>query len=117
MAHFAEIDSQGNVLRVIVVNNDVILTTAGNESERKGVLFCKGLFGGTWVQTSYNGSFRKNYAGIGYKYDRDRDAFIPPKPYESWILNEETCLWDPPVAYPRNNENYFWDEATKSWIK
>ena len=93
MAHFAELDANGIVTQVIVVNNSELLDN-GVESESKGIAFCQSLFGGTWVQTSYNGNIRKNYAGIGYTYDEARDAFIPPKPEGNWILNEDTCLWE-----------------------
>lgn len=93
MAHFAELDANGIVTQVIVVNNSELLDN-GVESESKGIAFCQSLFGGTWVQTSYNGNIRKNYAGIGYTYDEVRDAFIPPKPEGNWILNEDTCLWE-----------------------
>jgi hypothetical protein len=100
MAHFVELDNDNNVLKVIVVDNNDILDENGNESEEIGINFCTRLLGGIWKQTSYNGNFRKNYAGIGYKYDEERDAFIPPKPFESWILNEETCQWVAPIPYP-----------------
>ena len=93
MAHFAEIDENGVVLRVIVVGNKDTADANGVEKEHIGAAFCERLFGGTWKQTSYNGNFRKNYAGIGYTYDSDRDAFIPPKPFASWILNELTAQW------------------------
>ena len=100
MAHFAQLDHNNIVLRVIVVNNNELIED-GVESETKGIAFCRSLFPGTnWVQTSYNGSFRKNYAGIGFTYDAVRDAFIPPQPYASWTLNESTCRWDPPVPSP-----------------
>ena len=71
---------------------------------------------GNWRQTSYNNTFRKNYAGIGYTYDEQRDAFIPPKSYPSWILNEDTCLWDPPTPSPNDGYNYIWNEETLSWV-
>jgi len=94
MAHFAQLDESNNVLQVIVVNNNELLDN-GIESEAKGIEFCQSLFGGNWVQTSYNNNFRKNYAGIGYFYDESKDAFIPPKPKNgNWILNEETCIWE-----------------------
>jgi hypothetical protein len=94
MAHFAQLDESNIVTQVIVVHNNELLDN-GVESEAKGVAFCQSLLGGNWVQTSYNGNTRKNYAGIGYSYDQTRDAFIPPKPEEGeWILNEDTCLWD-----------------------
>lgn len=117
MAHFAEIHSDNTVLRVIVIHNNELLDENGQESEVKGVAFCQGLFPGTnWKQTSYNGNIRKNYAGIGYTYDAQRDAFIPPKPYPSWVLIEETCRWAAPVAMPTDGM-YSWDEVTTSWIK
>jgi hypothetical protein len=94
MAHFAEIGLNNTVLRVIVVNNEECKDQFGNESEIIGAKFCNNLFGGVWLQTSYNGNIRKNYAGIGYTYDSTRDAFIPPKPDGNWTLNEETCLWE-----------------------
>ena len=96
MAHFAQLDDDNIVKQVIVVHNDELLVD-GVESESKGIEFCQSLFGGTWVQTSYNGNFRKNYAGIGYTYDETRDAFIPPKPEvegKVFVLNENTCLWE-----------------------
>lgn len=116
MAHFAELDSNNTVLRVIVVNNNDILDSNGQESEEVGINFCKGLFGGEWKQTSYNANFRKNYAGIGYTYDGVLDAFIPPQPYPSWILNQSTCLWEAPVPMPTDGQLYSWDEATQSWV-
>jgi hypothetical protein len=94
MAHFAELDEINIVTQVIVVNNNELLVD-GVESEAKGIEFCQSLFGGNWVQTSYNGNFRKNYAGIGYTYDPIRNAFIAPKPeIGEWILNEDTCQWE-----------------------
>jgi hypothetical protein len=115
MAHFAELDDNGVVLRVIVVDNKDTADANGVEKEYIGTAFCERLLGGTWKQTSYNGKFRKNYAGIGYTYDVDRDAFIPPKPYASWVLNESTCLWDPPTPMPDDGVKRYWDEATTSW--
>lgn len=117
MAHFAELDADNVVQRVIVVNNTELLDGDGNEQENLGIQFCQTLFGGTWVQTSYNGSFRKNFAAVGDTYDSGRDAFISPQPYASWTLSEETCKWQPPVAIPTstNNERYSWNEATTSW--
>ena len=116
MAHFAEIDENNIILRVIVVNDIDCKDRYGNESEGVGALFCHGLLGGAWKQTSYNGRIRKNYAGVGYKYDAARDAFIPPQPFASWLLDEETCLWNAPVAYPTDGNQYSWDEATQSWV-
>jgi hypothetical protein len=93
MAHFAQINENNIVTQVIVVHNNELLDN-GVESEAKGIQFCQSLFGGNWIQTSYNGNIRKNYAGIGYVYDAQKDAFIPPKPeIGEWILDEETCLW------------------------
>lgn len=116
MAHFAEIDDNNIVLRVIVVDNRVCLNARGEESEMLGATFCQSLFGGNWKQTSYNGNMRKNYAGIGFKYDLARDAFIPPQPFASWDLNEATCQWEAPVAYPTDGNRYDWDEANKVWV-
>ena len=116
MAHFAEIGLNNTVLRVIVVSNDDCLLD-GIETESVGAEFCRNLFGGTWMQTSYNGTIRKNYAGIGYTYDSQRDAFIPPKPFNSWVLNETTCLWDAPVAYPTDDKRYIWNEETTNWVE
>lgn len=99
MAHFAELDANSIVLRVIVVSNEMLLDENGQENEFRGIAFCQSLFGADtrWVQTSYNGKFRKNYAGIGYDYDQARDAFIAPKPEgDGWILGEETCRWRNP---------------------
>jgi hypothetical protein len=118
MAHFAQLDSAGIVLQVIVVNNSETVDANGVEQESIGVTFCQSLFGlGTrWVQTSYNANFRKNYAGIGYAYDSIRDAFIPPQPFPSWGLDEATCRWQSPVPYPAGDGSYYWDEASKSWV-
>lgn len=117
MAHFAQLDENNTVLQVIVVNNNELMVD-GVESEDKGILFCKSLFGEDtrWKQTSYNGSFRKNYAGIGYTYDPILNAFISPKPYPSWVLNETTCQWEAPVPYPDDGKAYFWDEQSQSWV-
>jgi len=115
MAHFAEIGLNNTVMRVIVVHNNELLDENGRESEAKGAEFCRNLFGGTWLQTSYNGNMRKNYAGIGFTYDAQRDAFIAPKPYPSWVLVEDTCQWTAPVAMPTDGKMYSWDEPTTSW--
>jgi hypothetical protein len=114
MAHFAQLDDSSVVTQVIVVHNNELLEN-GVESEAKGVAFCQSLFGGTWVQTSYNASIRKNYAGIGYNYDSTRDAFIPPQPFDSWLLDEATCNWQAPIPMPIDGKLYAWDEATVSW--
>ena len=117
MAHFAKIDDNNMVLEVIVVHNNELLQD-GIESESKGVQFLIEWSAGytNWKQTSYNGKIRKNYAWIGYTYDAARDAFIPPQPFQSWVLNEETCLWDAPVAMPTDGQRYSWNEATTSWV-
>jgi hypothetical protein len=117
MAHFAELDNNNVVLRVIVVSNNELLDESGQESEAKGIAFCQSLFGGEWKQTSYNASFRKNYAGIGYSYNADLDAFIPPQPYPSWLLNQTTATWEAPVPMPTDGKVYTWDEATTSWVE
>jgi hypothetical protein len=115
MAHFAELDENNIVIRVIVINNEELIIN-GEESEEKGSDFCHKLLGGTWKQTSYNGNFRKNYAAVGYTYDVVRDAFIPPKPFDSWDLNEDTCIWEAPIPYPDDGNMYRWSEETGSWI-
>lgn len=119
MAHFAELNKDNLVVRVIVVHNNELLDPNGIENETKGILFCKSLFGENtvWKQTSYNGNTRKNYAGIGYTYDVNRDAFIAPKPFPSWVLEEKTCSWTAPVPLPDNETPYVWDEATLSWVE
>jgi len=116
MAHFAKLGIGDIVEKVEVVSNDIATT------EQAGIDFLKDFYNdhnATWVQTSYNHNFRKNFAGIGYWYDKNRDAFIQPKIYESWILDEETCLWKPPIPYPSNatteEKTYKWNEVTKSW--
>jgi hypothetical protein len=117
MAHFAELGENNIVLRVIVVDNKDIKDTFGVEQEEIGAAFCRNLLGGTWKQTSYNASFRKNYAGAGYTYDGVRDAFIAPQPYASWVLNEDTCRWEAPTPMPQDGKFYEWDEATTSWLE
>ena len=118
MAHFAKIDSNNIVTEVLVVDNREITDSNGVEQESIGVEFLKNLTGYVdWIQTSYNGNIRKNYAGIGYIYDNQRDAFIPPKPYPSWILVEETCNWTAPVFYPPDGKMYSWDEPTLAWVE
>ena len=116
MAHFAKIEDN-LVTQVIVVDNSDILDESNNESEALGIKICQDLLGGTWVQTSYNGNIRKNYAGIGYTYDSSRDAFIEPIPYSSWALNETTCKYEAPIAYPSDGKHYGWNEATTSWVE
>lgn len=116
MAHFAQLDTDNKVIQVIVVSN-ADCTLDGEENETVGVMFCKSLFGQhtKWKQTSYNGNIRKNYAGVGFTYDAQRDAFIPPKPYPSWVLDEETCRWGAPVSYPTDGAQYMWDEERTMW--
>jgi hypothetical protein len=116
MAHFAELGIDNIVLRVIVVNNQELLDEGGVEQESKGVDFCRTLFGGTWVQTSYNRTMRKNFAGKGFTYNSSLDAFIPPKPFNSWALNEETCVWEAPTPPPDDADRYTWDEDSQTWI-
>lgn len=117
MAHFAKLDANNIVTEVVVVSNKDTSDAQGHEKESIGIAFCERLFGGTWKQTSYNGTFRKHYAGIGYTYDPVLDAFIPPKPYPSWVLNTQTCEWQAPVPYPQDGKMYVWDEATQSWVE
>jgi hypothetical protein len=115
MANFAKIDENNYVIAVLVVNNDVI-SINGIENEEIGIDFLINLTNHLkWKQTSYNGNFRKNYAGISYYYDSIRDAFIPPKPFPSWILNEDTCLWESPIPYPNDGNIYQWNEETGNW--
>lgn len=113
MAHFAELDDNNIVKQVIVVHNNELLDN-GVELESKGIAFCQSLFGGKWIQTSYNGKIRKNYAGIGYTYFEDIDAFMPPKLFASWILDKENYQWIPPVEKP-DSGMWIWDENTVSW--
>jgi hypothetical protein len=114
MAHFAKLDENNIVTQLIVVHNNELLDENGNESEQKGIDFCVAHYGGTWIQTSYNANFRKNYAGIGSLYDSIRDIFLPPKPYPSWILDEEEFNWITPVPKP-DSGRWYWNEETVSW--
>jgi hypothetical protein len=121
MAHFCKIGKGSKVEKIVVVSNDVATT------EQAGIDFLNNLYGtnDVWKQTSYNTlkgvhllggtPFRKNYAGLGYKYDETRDAFIPPKPFNSWTLNEETCYWDAPIVYPDDGQRYEWNEENQTW--
>ena len=128
MASFAKINSENIVTTVVSVVNEVIKDSNGVEQEVTGVQFLKNLYNepnAIWKQTSYNTHgnihssggtpFRKNHAGIGYTYDSQRDAFIPPKPYNSWVLNEETCNWNAPIAYPNDGQRYSWNEENQNW--
>ena len=122
MAHFAKIDSSNVVTEVVVVNNAVITNESNQEVEQLGIDFCTQLYGaGTYKHTSYNSNMRKNMATIGSTYDSTRDAFIRPKRYTSWILDESTCRWKPPVDEPSDSETkggnvlYQWDESSTNW--
>jgi hypothetical protein len=122
MAHFSEIDENNVVQRVIVVANKDTADANGNEVEAIGVAFCQRLLGGNWLQTSYHGNIRKNYAGIGYTYRADIDAFVAPQPYPSWVL-DENAQWQAPVPMPEDAgtgeppKMYSWDEETQSWVE
>jgi hypothetical protein len=117
MAHFAQLNEENLVTQVIVVANQDTADQDGVENEAIGIEFCTNLLGGKWKQTSYNANIRKNYAGVGYKYDAALDAFIPPQPYSSWILNNETAQWEAPTPYPTDDKRYTWDEATTAWVE
>lgn len=106
MAHWAELDSNNLVTRITVGDN--------NEAD-EGYQWLIDNLGGTWIKTSYNGTIRKNFAGVGYKYDADLDAFIAPQPYASWLLNQDSCKWEAPVSYPIDGLTYQWDESSLSW--
>jgi hypothetical protein len=126
MASFAKIGLNNKVIEVQSVVNEVLHDANGIEQEAIGIDFLTKLTGwAIWKQTSYNTSggvhtlggtpLRKNYAGIGFIYDEDRDAFIPKKPFNSWVLNESTCLWESPIPYPQDNNKYKWNEQNQSW--
>ena len=116
MAHFAKIGLNNKVISVHSVHDNELKDSNGVEQENIGIDFLTNLHGwAIWKQTSYNNNIRKNFAGIGYTYDEDRDAFIPPKPFTSWILNEETCQWEAPVVYPNDGNLYNWNEETQQW--
>jgi len=119
MAHFTKLDENNIVIDINVVDNEKLLDANGVEQESLGVAFLIIWSNGyaNWKQTSYNGKFRKNYAGIGYAYDPVRDAFIPPKQFASWSLNEDTCLWEAPVPMPQDGQKYYWDEEQLNWIE
>jgi hypothetical protein len=114
MAHFAQIENN-IVTQVLVVTNEDTADTQGVEVESVGVAHCVSLLGGLWKQTSYNGTFRKNYAGIGDTYDESRDAFIALQPFPSWVLDEDDCRWKSPVPYPDDGKVYTWNEETQTW--
>jgi hypothetical protein len=124
MAYFAKLGTGNIIEKVISINNDVITDANGVEQEQLGVDFINKLYNtrDVWKQTSYNNNIRKNYAGIGYTYDQTRDAFIPPKPFPSWILNETTCLWEAPITRPEltqeqldNGVGHIWNETNQTW--
>ena len=116
MAHFAKIGLNNKVINVVSVHNNELLDANGVEQEVLGCQFLEGITGwAVWKQTSYNANFRKHFAGIGYTYDEGRDAFIAPKPFASWILNEETCNWEAPVAKPDDENKYIWSEENQQW--
>ena len=115
MAHFAKLNSDNVVIQVVVVKNDVILRADGTESEYKGKVFLNNLLGdATWVQTSYNNNFRKQYADIGYTYDDTNDVFIVPQPFASWTL-DSNFDWIPPTPMPTDGQNYQWNEQNQNW--
>lgn len=112
MAHFALLDDNGIVTQVVVVHDDEV------PDEGSGVAYLQALYGGgTWKQTSYSGAIRKRYAGVGFFYDAGRDAFIPPRPFASWTLDEETCAWLAPSAMPGDGKHYAWDENGLAWVE
>ena len=116
MATFAKIGLNSKVIESLSVHNDVLKDANGMEQEALGIDFLTKLTGwAIWRQASYNNNMRKNHAGIGYSYDEERDAFIPPKPYPSWLLDEDTCLWDSPTPYPDDGNKYEWNESTQEW--
>jgi hypothetical protein len=120
MAHFAKIGLNGKVIEVLSVHNNELLDSNGIEQEVNGIDFLTKLTGyPVWVQTSYNNNIRKNFAGIGMTYDEERDAFISKKPYNSWVLNEDTCIWEAPVSMPtaelEENQYYSWNESIINW--
>ena len=127
MAAFAEINVLKKVIRVLALDDKDTQDKHGNEVEAVGVKYLNKAFGGTWLRTSYNTAknthklggtpFRKNFAGIGFTYDETRDAFIPPQNYPSWTINEDTCIWEAPVAYPGDGKVYEWNELDKSWVE
>lgn len=119
MAHFARLDENNNVLEVLVIDNKDALDENGVEQELVGIQFLKNLFGQDtiWVQTSYNSKFRKNYAALGGTYDLEKDGFIPPKQFNSWVLDEDTLQWKPPIDKPDFEHDYMWRESDTSWVQ
>lgn len=119
MAYFAKLDAHNIVLEVVSVDNETLNNLPFPESEPVGVTFLQSIFGANtiWKQTSYNASFRKNYASEGYLYSIDIDAFVPPKPYPSWLLNTNIAKWEAPIPYPNDGKAYIWNEQTLSWVE
>ena len=120
MAHFARLDENNVVQEILVVNNEYLKDENGNEVESLGIAHMESVHGGRWIQTSYNSNIRYRFAGIGCIYDENLDAFLPPKPQQSWVLNQETYTWEPPIPMPSNTlpdgTIYFWNEETVNWI-
>lgn len=116
MAHFCKLDENNIVTQVVVVDNKDTADAFGVEKEHIGAAHLEKILGGVWKQTSYNGNMRKNYAGIGYTYRADIDAFVPPKPFASWLLNAN-AQWEAPVAMPQDGKMYSWNEATTNWVE
>ena len=114
MAHFVRLEN-GVVVQGIVVSNQDTADEHGVEKEELGIAFCSNLLGGTWKQTSYNARIRKNYAGVGYTYNETLDAFVPPKPYASWVLDQDKAQWKAPVDYPTEEGHFTWNEETLTW--
>lgn len=117
MAHFCQLNEENIVTQVIVVANQDTADQDGVENEAIGAAFCNNLLGGNWKQTSYNGNIRKNYAGIGYTYDPVLDAFVPPQPYPSWLLDVDTAQWYAPTEMPDDGKRYTWDEKETIWVE
>jgi len=119
MAFFAKLDEKNVVLGVFGVNDQELNNLSFPDNDPLGIAFLTEWSGGytNWKQTSYNASFRKNYAGIGFTYSAELDAFIPPKPFPSWLLDTNTCQWQAPVPFPDDKKPYTWDEATQSWVE
>lgn len=115
MAHFAKLDSNNVVIAVRKISNNEMLDATGTEREEIGAAFLMKMEGGNWKQTSYNKTFRKNYAGVGFTYNEELDAFYAPQPYQAWTLNEETCIWEPPTLLPDDDNIYMWDSDANNW--
>lgn len=119
MAHFAQLDENDIVITVLVVDNEKLLNNFNVEDENLGILYLKNIFSesSNWVQTSYNNNFRVRMAAPNYKYDRVLDAFIPPKPYDSWIFDDVSKSWISPIPHPNDGNSYMWDENNQTWIE